>query len=239
MLALFCLRLACGVAAAPLVLVGQPIGPRFVRTQLLIVLGLSVVAALVLWPDAPALRLPLGLAVGLAFAGAVVWSLPTPWAGWGWVGLTAAALVAALVQTAPAGGPVNDLSAAALLGTALTAMLMGHFYLIAPTMSLTPLVRLLRALFAALAVRAMVALAGLWSWTADHSLANLRDETVLLLPVRWGLGLVAPLILGWMAWQATRLRATQSATGILYVLVAFCLLGELVSQLLGQTGFPL
>src|SRR5438132_1583564 len=42
---------------------------------------------------------------------------------------------------------LGDLTSAALLGTAVTAMLLGHSYLIAPGMSLTPLMRLLTALF--------------------------------------------------------------------------------------------
>ena len=90
---------------------------------------------------------------------------------------------------------------------------------------------------AATLVRMALASAGLWSWTAGHSLGNLEDETVLWLPLRWGLGLVAPLVLGWMAWQTARIRSTQSATGILYVVVILCFLGELTSQvLLGSTG---
>src|SRR5262249_55126692 len=43
----------------------------------------------------------------------------------------------------------GEFTSSALLGTAVTAMLLGHFYLIAPGMSLAPLMRLLTALFAA------------------------------------------------------------------------------------------
>ena len=52
-------------------------------------------------------------------------------------------------------------------------------------------------------------------------------------------GFVAPLALDWMAWQTARIRSTQSATGILYVVVIFCFLGELTSQLLRETGMTL
>jgi hypothetical protein len=235
MLAVFCLRLACGLAAALLVLVGLPVSPRFFRTHFLTILGLTAVAAFGLWLEADGTtRLALGAALGLAFAGSVIWSLPVPYGGWAWVGLLTAALVWALVRT---GGPalLNDLSAAALLGTALTAMLMGHFYLIATGMGMTPLLRLLTAFFAAVLFRALVAAYGLWSWTAEPNVVNLTGETVLLLPVRWGVGLLVPLVLGGMAWQAARIRSTQSATGILYVVVIFCFLGELLSQLLGQS----
>jgi hypothetical protein len=107
-------------------------------------------------------------------------------------------------------------------------------------MSLTPLRRLLAVLFLATLARVGVAAVGLWSWTAGHSLFNLEDETVLWLPLRWGLGFVGPLVLGWMAWQTARIRSTKSATGILYVIVIFCFLGELTSQLLLRgSGLPL
>ena len=133
----------------------------------------------------------------------------------------------------------GELSSAALLGTATTAMLMGHSYLIAPSMSLTPLLRLLAALFASILVRAALSGMGLWFWTVQHSLLSLNDVT-LLLPLRWGLGFMAPLVLGVLAWQTARMRSTQSATGILYVVVIFCFLGELIGQLLyGMTGFIL
>jgi hypothetical protein len=116
-------------------------------------------------------------------------------------------------------------------------MLLGHSYLIAPAMSLTPLLRSLQALFIATALRGVLAGIGLWSWTSEHSFAKL-DEVTLLLPLRWGLGLLAPLALGAMAWQTARMRSTQSATGILYIVVVFVFLGELTGQLLGRvTGF--
>jgi hypothetical protein len=135
---------------------------------------------------------------------------------------------------------VDELTSAALLGTAVTAMLLGHFYLIAPGMSLAPLMRLLTALFVATGLRMILAGWGLWSWTASHSLVNWEDETVLWLPVRWGLGFGGPLVLGWMARSAAQIRSTQSATGILYVVVIFTFLGELTSQLLlANTGYML
>ena len=41
-----------------------------------------------------------------------------------------------------------------------------------------------------------------------------------------------------MAWRTTRLRNTQSSTGILYVMVVFVCVGELTAQLLlNETGY--
>jgi hypothetical protein len=58
--------------------------------------------------------------------------------------------------------------------------------------------------------------------------------------LRWGLGLIGPLILCVLAWQTAKIRSTQSATGLLYVVVIFCFLGELTGQLLrDSTNFVL
>jgi hypothetical protein len=87
-----------------------------------------------------------------------------------------------------------------------------------------------------------MALAGaaLWSWPGGPASASLETETLLWLPVRWLIGFVGPLGLGWMAWETARIRSTQSATGILYVVVILCFLGELTSQLLmTKTGVPI
>jgi hypothetical protein len=81
--------------------------------------------------------------------------------------------------------------------------------------------------------------ASLWSWTAGQPVVTLESDAVLWLPLRWGLGFVLPLVFGWMAWQSARIRSTQSATGILYVVVIFCFLGELTGQLLAQSGLLL
>ena len=107
-------------------------------------------------------------------------------------------------------------------------------------MSLQPLFRLLSGMIAATLIRLTLAGIALWSWTASHSLVNWENETVLWLPVRWGLGFGGPLVLGWMARSAAKIRSTQSATGILYVVVIFAFLGELTSQLLlANTGYML
>src|SRR5436309_1799681 len=98
MLALFCLRLACGMVACLLLLSAGQVNPRFFRTHLLTALGLTVLAAVFLCDTAD---LPLWLALvtgmALAFAGSVVWLLEGAPGGRGLVVLTAAALTAALL----------------------------------------------------------------------------------------------------------------------------------------------
>lgn len=260
MLATFCLRLACGMAAALLLLPANVVNPRFYRVQFLTVLALTALAAVLIRDVGIVVWVTLGLSAVVAFAASVVWSLDEAPGGKFLIGgsvlaTTAALLVASLTVPPPA--PPNldltrpveptstplrladELASAAVLGSATTAMLMGHSYLIAPSMSLTPLLRLVATLIIATLLRMGLAGVGLWSWTAGYSFDTV-DETLLWLPVRWLLGFLAPLVLGWMAWQTTKIRSTQSATGILYVVVVFCFLGELFSQLLlRNTGFVL
>ncbi len=240
MLVIFALRLACGLIGSMLLLSPKLVNPRFYRTHFLTVLGLTVAAAVFLHGAGD---IGLWLAVGgtllLAFLGSFAWSLEGAPAGRGFIVGTTLSSAIALCLASQTSAPTEelgwllagDLSSAALLGTATSAMLMGHSYLIAPSMSLTPLLRLLGAFFAALGLRALLAGVGLWSWSGQHSLTA-ADEISLFVFVRWGIGLVGPLVLGIMAWQTARIRSTQSATGILYVVVILTFLGELISLVL-------
>jgi hypothetical protein len=220
------------------------VNSRFFRAQFWIALGLVVAAAVLAGEFAhAAVWVALGVSGTLAFAGSVVWALEGAPGGRLSIVATAIALAASLTlaewNRSDAGSLpwrlIGDAASAALLGTAMTAMLLGHFYLIAPGMSVTPLLRLLTATTAAVALHVGVSALGLLSWTADHGLTN--SSILWWLPLRWGLGFAGPLVLLWMAWRTARIRSTQSATGILYVAVIFCFLGELTGQLLwSNTG---
>jgi hypothetical protein len=248
MLAVFCLRLACGMLACLPLLPSAQVNPRFFRTHFLTALGLTVVAAVGVHETAGLwLWLVLGVVAGLSFLGSVVWLLEGAPGGRLLIYLTTPALATAMIlagQERGGAGPgwllADDLTSAALLGSATTAMLMGHSYLIAPAMSLTPLMRLLGALAVSIVLRMALAGAALWFWTGATASASLETETLLWLPVRWVIGFVGPLGLGWMAWETAKIRSTQSATGILYVVVILSFLGELTSQLLlNKTGVPI
>lgn len=248
MLAVFSLRLAAGAIACLLLLPPTLINPRFFRTHFLTALALAGVALLGVrdssaWPIVALL----GSAMGLAFLGSLVW---------GWEGAPGGRVFTVLTTLALGGGLVGmemsrpgeqalmplllgDLTSSTLLGSALTAMLLGHSYLIAPTMSLTPLMRLLAVLALSVVARLGVDAYALVCWTNLHSFVNLKNDALLWLLVRWLVGFLAPLGLAWMVWQTARIRSTQSATGILYVVVIFCFLGELTSQLLRESGLAL
>ncbi len=259
MLAVFVLRLAVGMIGCLLLLPSAIINPRFFRTHFLTALALAGVALVCVRDTAawPLLTL-LGAALALAFFGSMVWGLEGAPGGRAFIVLTTLTLAASLGWLEASAPPLHpspiwegmkggmlvplllgDLTSAALLGSALTAMLLGHSYLIAPTMSLTPLMRLLAALAVAAIARLGVDAYALACWTTTHSYVNLNRDAVFWLPLRWLLGFLAPLGLDWMAWQTARIRSTQSATGILYIVVIFCFLGELTGQLLRGTGMTL
>jgi hypothetical protein len=224
------------------------VNPRFFRVQFLTALGLLVVASFFLRTSADMLTwLALGSGMGLCFLGSLVWSLDRAPGGSIFIVAATAASATALLHASfqlfpdiPASTLVTDqLTSGLLLGMATTAMLMGHSYLIAPSMSLRPLLVLIGGVFVALALRAAAGGWGLWHWTREHPLVRL-DEATMLLPVRWLIGLVGPAILNFLALQTARIRSTQSATGILYVVVILTFLGEVVSQVLFQmTSFLL
>jgi hypothetical protein len=262
MLAVFALRLAAGMMGCLLLLPVTVINPRFFRTHFLTAfalagLSLACVRDSADWP----LLTWLSVALALSFVGSMVWGLEGAPGGRTFIVLTTLALAGSLgwlslsgeragsvsdgtASVAYASGSyaplLGDATSAALLGSAVTAMLLGHSYLIAPTMSLTPLMRLLAALAVATVARLAVDGYALGCWTAMHSLVNLKSgDAAFLLPLRWLVGFGAPLGLNWMAWQTARIRSTQSATGILYVVVIFCFLGELLSLLLRGNGMTL
>jgi hypothetical protein len=132
------------------------------------------------------------------------------------------------------------------LGSVMTCMILGHWYLVQPGMSIRPL-----QLTAGLFIAAVAARAALSSYTSvvvwrDFAAAggdpwsNLVLTHLLFFGQRVLFGLVLPLALSWMIWQTVKIRSTQSATGILYVAVVFMLFGEFLSRyILVATGYPL
>ncbi len=241
----FALRLAFGMTACLLLLPRGVVNARYYRIQFLIVLALTGAAGTLTHGWNPFLATFWGFwgaAMVLALIGSLVWSLDNKSVAE--VGRVVA--VATIITLAGALGCLDasdpataaspfhtllaDVTSAAVLGTALSAMLMGHSYLVAPTMSIRPLMILIAAL--AMAVAARAAVDGVWLWTARRSLGNLDNEMILMLLVRWAVGFAGVFALTWMTWRTARIRSTQSATGILYVVVIFCFLGELTGQLL-------
>ena len=129
------------------------------------------------------------------------------------------------------------LSSTFLLGSGLTSMVLGHWYLVARGLSFAPLARLTWLFIGALVVRAGVAggaawmQGDLWSGILESSgpTAFLIDPGMFVL-FRALFGILTPLFLGVMAMRCIAIRSNQSATGILYVNLAFTLMGEIMAK---------
>ncbi len=139
------------------------------------------------------------------------------------------------------------LASSLLLGWSLIAMLLGHWYLVAPRLAFKHLtifcwVLLATVLLRLAAVGASVAVAaGVGELVEPHPLrvlTGLGGQGIFFwFRLLWGLAI--PLALAVMALQCARQRSNQSATGILYVLVVGAFIGEITGAYLSvTTGVP-
>jgi hypothetical protein len=103
--------------------------------------------------------------------------------------------------------------------------------LTAPAMSIDPLQRFVRCMAIGLGVRTALAAAGLFVWWRG---SVSPEVPALLLAIRWGMGIAGPTLATALAWQTVKIRSTQSATGILYIAMAFVLFGELGALILSR-----
>lgn len=139
---------------------------------------------------------------------------------------------------------VNLSSAAGLLGSITMAWLLGHAYLTATTMTIFPLQQFSRFFGWATAVRALAAtliLATAWTLNSgDVGGAEMKLSGLwFLLLIRAGIGLAAVAVFAYMVAACVKLRATQSATGILYFGSVFAYIGELTGlHLTMEYGWP-
>ena len=168
-------------------------------------------------------------------------------------------LLDTLASRVPAGAPSSTalvtvgsfLSAGLSAGAVSVAMILGHFYLVIPRLSIRPLVLLCRVLLGALLARIVFGALVFLAWGArstDLPAADAArflwqnvavDEGLIFWP-RVFAGLLAPLVLAFMALMTARIRSTQSATGILYVAVVFTTIGEFLGCFLFlSTSLPL
>jgi hypothetical protein len=239
MLADFAVRLAGGLAGLLLVTPWRVVPPAFYRTHCLVMLGMLVLAAAFI-PD----RLALGAVVtaaALAYAASIGWGLGLRAMGApatvGILLLTGSVLVASSRSSVPASwalAAAARLSSAFLLGSAMSAMLLGHHYLTAPAMSIEPLKGFVRCMAIGLVIRALLSLPASWALLADTGASGSGGFDRLLLAIRWSMGLLGGGLACGMAWETSRIRSTQSATGILYIGVTLTLFGELGSILLAR-----
>ena len=196
---------------------GYPLDPDLMpaaRVALAAVFGLSLAYALLTLRQR---RAPSLLAGALASAGglaalaflAQVVSLPT----WGYAGTLLSLIVGGLV-----------------VGAVSMGMILGHWYLVTPRLPERPL----REMIFFLLIPALA--------LPRDTIANAVDTPILQSPYFWmriGGGLAFPMLLTYMAYDSSGLRAMQSATGLLYIAMALVLAGEVLAKgLLFVTAVP-
>jgi len=248
----FIFRLSFGMAAAMLCVSPRQVTSGYYRNNLYVLLGLNVLASLLVWlaPAESNMSLwPAALAAAASYVGAAAWLYDK--AGPGWLALAVVSVSsltgAWLSQLVPAttGTPTGRLlwtldpvGSGAVLGVTMAAMLLGHWYLNAPGMSLSPLRRLVTMLVAVLVLRGVFAACGA---VLEYRTATAVDlSEALFAAMRWLSGIVGAIGVAIMARQILRIPNTQSATGILYVGVILTFVGELTALLLSRgKAFPL
>jgi hypothetical protein len=162
----------------------------------------------------------------------------------------AAGLVAIVAQAIAAvpGGTVtlqamtiaSFLSSAALLGGACTAMTLGHWYLILPSMTVSHLQRIVGLHIGSLVVRVVLVTAAVA--LANHTTAlglnelgpsfhhYMTSADGIFFWQRVLFGLAGPAVLSYLTWETAKIRSTQSATGILYVDFFTVVVGEVLAK---------
>jgi len=134
--------------------------------------------------------------------------------------------------------PFSFIAGAASVGAVLTGMLLGHWYLVTPALSVAPLARINTLFFWALIAQAGLVLVNLGPWASGAGQMWEQYGTVFWL--RAAVGIVFPLVLAVATWQTCKIKAHMSSTGFLYVALACVLAGEIVSRvILFQTYVPL
>jgi hypothetical protein len=259
MITQFAIRLICGLSIVWCVMPRAHVTSGFFRIQMLVTLGLAALAGmsagqLAAADSTPTLLTPLAIRVIagvlglLSFVGSVVWTLERRVGGerFGFViaAISTVTLILNCVSRESLGTlPGNlywlsELATAGVSGTAVGGMLLGHWYLTAPTMSTSPLNRVnvwlgiwagLRLLLAIVAM-AMFHVAVFGDNSAGT--AGASSTHLIWLSLQWLGGMLGPLVCCMMVQRILRYRNTQSATGVLFVGVILAFLGEMTGALL-------
>jgi len=131
------------------------------------------------------------------------------------------------------------LSSAALLGGTCTAMSLGHWYLIIPSMQVSHLQSIVKLHMGSMVVRIVVVAAAVffaiatWQPGLGPSFRHyILSADGIFFWMRVAFGLFGPALLSYLTWETAKIRSTQSATGILYVDFFTVVVGEVLATYL-------
>jgi protein NrfD len=251
---LFLAHLGIGIAFT-LVLVSRQAGVKFFRFNAGLAAILLAVALAFRPADDPRLSGQAAfLALVIAESAVVLY--------WATVGRTLASIRPLLVATALAAGGIalvvqalalsadralpmqvltvaSFFSSAALLGGACTAMILGHWYLVIPSMQVSHLQSIVKVHIVSLIVRIVVVVAAVilaiatWQPGLGPSFRHyITSAGGIFFWQRVLFGLAGPALLSYLTWETAKIRSTQSATGILYVDFFTVVVGEVLAKYL-------
>ena len=257
---LFLTHLGVGIALT-LLLISRAAGVKFFRFNSGLAVMLLVIA-LALRPERAVLSVDaqgvaLGALVVTTLALLIYWvtigrllAVLRPLLLWTAAGCGVLALVAqaiAVSAAVPTGLTiVSFLTSAALLGGTCTAMILGHWYLVLPSMDVSLLQSIVKFHIGSTVLR--IVLVGtvvlLAVVSGEASTGPSFDRYIFSLDgvffwQRVLFGLCGPAVLAYLTWETAKIRSTQSATGILYVDFFAVTVGEVLAKyLLLSTGVP-
>jgi protein NrfD len=129
------------------------------------------------------------------------------------------------------------LTSAALLGGTCTAMILGHWYLVIPSMKVSYLQSMVKLHIVSLVLRVAVVAAAIivavmtWQPGLGPSFRHyVQSLDGIFFWMRVLFGLAGPAVLAWLTWETAKIQSTQSATGILYVDLFTVVVGELLAK---------
>ena len=250
---LFLTHLAVGIVFT-LLLVSREAGVKFFRFNAgLAAILIAVAFAFRRVDDITVLGRSALVALSIAEAGVVIY--------WATVGRALASIRPTLVATACLAGAAalvlqavdvtvgwplivralavaSFLSSAALLGGTCTAMILGHWYLVIPSMQVSHLQAIVKVHIVSMLVRVVVVVAAIYvamvTWEPGVGLNFERYIFSVAGIFFWQRVLfgLAPLLLAYLTWETAKIRSTQSATGILYVDFFTVVVGEVLAKYL-------
>ena len=116
-------------------------------------------------------------------------------------------------------------------------MILGHWYLVLPSMDVSLLQSIVKFHFGSIIVRIVVTIAVVWIAIAGWEPGVGPNFQHYVLASAGGFfwqrilfGLLGPSVLSYLTWETAKIRSTQSATGILYVDVFTVIVGELLAK---------
>jgi len=136
-------------------------------------------------------------------------------------------------------------SSSLLLGISNFSMLLGHYYLVVPKLSEEPLIYCLHIFWTIMFFKIISSLTVIFSSGMSylHEGTNLGDGYIynwLFISMRYIWGYLAPLVLSFFTFRLCKIRSIQSATGVLYIVEFFVIVGELISvYLMAKHGLAL